>query len=175
MYGNHYQILWEAYSREFHLHSVMCSFLLCILHLVNLKKEREKAAPGTLEQEDVNNYAKLISAKPRSYFSFSSSFLRQRRQQQQLVTENGRRSSRELRLRLRTRNDTIGKYNSDHINSFKLRHSTVSKNKSPFQKIRQFFNIETQSQYSVWLCNFDPGLFLTFISKTQMGFYFLRL
>ena len=53
--------------------------------------------------------------------------------------------------------------------------STVSKNKSPFEKFRLYFNFETQSRYFVWLCNCDPGLFLTFECKTQMGFYFLRL
>ena len=53
--------------------------------------------------------------------------------------------------------------------------ATVSKNKRPFENLGLFFNFKAQSRFFVWLCNFDPGLFLIFESKTQMGFYFLRL
>ena len=49
----------------------------------------------------------------------------------------------------------------------------VSKNKSSYEKVRIFFYFEAQSRYFAWLGNFDPGLFLTLKSKTQMNFYFL--
>ena len=62
----------------------------------------------------------------------------------------------------------------------KTKRSIVSKNKSPFDKIRLFFNYVSQFLHKAGtLCGFvttyDPGLFLTFMSKTQMGLYFLRL
>ena len=39
-------------------------------------------------------------------------------------------------------------------------------------KCEAFFNIETQSWYFVWLCNFDRGLFLTLCPKLKWAFIF---
>ena len=37
-----------------------------------------------------------------------------------------------------------------------------------------FFNFEAQSQFFVWLCNFDPGLFFDFRVKNSNGLLFFE-